>query len=762
MKRYFLVSILLLAGVLTSLSMAQTLSGKVTDSRERPIDGATVVLQRIDSTFVDAAVTDTAGFFSLNQVPEHYRLIFQHILYDTVEKEGTGSDAGVTVLKEKDYALGEVVVKADRPLVKVEGSRLTYDMPQLTANKLVTNAYEAIKELPGVMEQNDVLTLAGTSSLSIILNGKPSSMTYEQLTTLLKAMPASRVERAEVMYSAPPQYHVRGAAINLVLKGYKEGEGGLQGEVNGSYVQLDEAGGNGGVTLAYTSPKFDVDFMYNLNDRYSRQSMEFDALHTVAGETHEIHLSDNGEGRDISHLFRLGGAYKFSEGNQLDLNYTTNFTPNGTNDLRAWGNISNSRNYHESDEQMHNAALSYTSDFGLKAGADYTFYKNKDTQDFSDTGTDGQESAFVSNSEQRIDRWKVYADHSLMLPKDWTLNYGISFTYVNDRNTQRYNLPEMSSDNTDSRINEYTYNAYVGFDKSFNPRWSLSASAAVEYYKMEEYEKWAVYPTMQLSYVPSPSHILQLSFSSDKTYPDYWTLSGTVGYLNGYQQSVGNAYLKPYTDYSAALTYILKSKYIFQVSYDYQPDYFTQMVYLDSERLRSVYNYQNWDYNNLLILTAVIPFKVGGWWDSRLTLNALFGHAKASHYYDAPFDNRQWTGIGSWTNTFILSQKPNIKFEVTAFGQTKALQGSYRIQPIGSVNATLRYTFAGDKAMIQLKGTDIVNGYNHINMKVRNGAQHLDMGVANYQRGITLSFSYKFGGYTKKESKDVDTSRFGL
>ena len=79
----------------------------------------------------------------------------------------------------------------------------------------------------------------------------------------------------------------------------------MQGEVNGSYVQLDEAGGNGGVTLAYTSPKFDVDFMYNFNDRYSRQSMEFDALHTVAGETHEIHLSDNGEGRGISHLFRL-------------------------------------------------------------------------------------------------------------------------------------------------------------------------------------------------------------------------------------------------------------------------------------------------------------------------------------------------------------------------------------------------------------------------------------------------------------------------
>ena len=40
-----------------------------------------------------------------------------------------------------------------------------------------------------------------------------------------------------------------GAAINLVLKGYKPGEGGLQGEINGEYKQEKEAGGNGGVTL---------------------------------------------------------------------------------------------------------------------------------------------------------------------------------------------------------------------------------------------------------------------------------------------------------------------------------------------------------------------------------------------------------------------------------------------------------------------------------------------------------------------------------
>ena len=64
--------------------------------------------------------------------------------------------------------------------------------------------------------------------------------------------------------------------------------------------------------------------------------------------------------------------------------------------------------------------------------------------------------------------------------------------------------------------------------------------------------------------------------------------------------------------------------------------------------------------------------------------------------------------------------------------------------------------------MIQVKGNDLFNGYNHLNTKVRNDLQHLNMNVANYRRNLTVSFSYKFGGFKKKESKGIDTSRFGL
>ena len=185
-----------------------------------------------------------------------------------------------------------------------------------------------------------------------------------------------------------------------------------------------------------------------------------------------------------------------------------------------------------------------------------------------------------------------------------------------------------------------------------------------------------------------------------------------------------------------------------------------QTVYLDSNRLKAIYNWQNWDYAQDLSFTAILPFKAGSWWDSRLTLQATLKHDKASVYYDAPFNQKQWVGVGHWTHTFQLCRQPNLKMEVTAFGQTKSIQGSYDIQPVAFVDAALRYTFAKDKAMLQLKGRDLFNTMNP-KTKVRNGAQHLDMNTKSYMQSITLSFSYRFGGYKKKEVKEVDTSRFG-
>lgn len=54
--------------------------------------------------------------------------------------------------------------------------------------------------------------------------------------------------------------------------------------------------------------------------------------------------------------------------------------------------------------------------------------------------------------------------------------------------------------------------------------------------------------------------------------------------------------LKPSTDYSVNLNYILKNKYIFSLAYDYEPDLFQQLAYQSTERLTLIYKTLNWDY----------------------------------------------------------------------------------------------------------------------------------------------------------------------
>ena len=132
-------------------------------------------------------------------------------------------------------SLPEVMVKGERPVVKAEAGKLVYDLPRMIEEKPVENIYDALKELPGVTEMNESITLSG-QGVTIVLDGKITTMSNAQLMALLKSMPASRIKNAEVMYNAPARYQVRGAMINITLNHEKNEEGNVQGELFGQYT----------------------------------------------------------------------------------------------------------------------------------------------------------------------------------------------------------------------------------------------------------------------------------------------------------------------------------------------------------------------------------------------------------------------------------------------------------------------------------------------------------------------------------------------
>lgn len=61
-------------------------------------------------------------------------------------------------------SLPEIVVKAEKPLVKVKEGKITYDAQQLIQDKSATSIYDALLYLPGVTENDDRLSLAGSQS----------------------------------------------------------------------------------------------------------------------------------------------------------------------------------------------------------------------------------------------------------------------------------------------------------------------------------------------------------------------------------------------------------------------------------------------------------------------------------------------------------------------------------------------------------------------------------------------------------------------
>ena len=785
MKRTIYYMILCLLMSLGEI-MAQGISGKVMDGKEQPIDGVAVILQTLDSVYVDAVVTDTLGDFRLNHpLDQSYRLIFQHILYNTIGKKITTANVGTVVLEEKDYQLAEITVKGERSQVKLEGGKLTYDVPQLMKDKTATNAFEIIKDLPGLIERNDNLELVGASRLNIILNGQLTTMSADQLIQLLKTMPASRVEKVEVMYNAPAKYNVKGALLNVVLSKNESETHSWQGETGVDYTQYRHAGGDAHVNLLYTNKGFSLDFLLNGNKRRDVMGEDMLARHTLNSGMTEISQHN----RALVHVnrgtVRLGMDYTFANEDKLSLAYYLKGDKvlSDRDAFTSYLDLSKPENKSESTSlvrddghsAIHNIRLQYDGHAGISAGADFTRYHSPSVLDYQDTN--GSRTDMINNTRQDVSRWSVFLNKTHSFASGWGLNYGVHGGYASSKNYSEYLYEqgagyemdeEALEDNTQK---EYIADIFAEVSKSFGERFSATVGLKGEYFKsdyassrenMNLWNEGALFPTVSLSYTFSPRHILQFDISSDKTYPGYWQVSPQVTPLNSYSEVAGNPLLKPYRTYEGQMVYIFRQKYMLVAFCEYTPDYFAQLPYQSDTELKTVFRFENMDYSLETGLAVIIPFNVGRFWNSRITLRGWRMQEKNDNFHGISYNREAYLGLAHMSNTFNLCDKPNLKMTIDGQYVTPgAIQGIYDLGSMYEISAGLKWTFLNDRASLTLKGDDIFASSIPRTIKINQGNQWSRMRKLNDERCLKLSFVWKFGGYKEKEHDSIDTSRFG-
>lgn len=196
------------------------------------------------------------------------------------------------------------------------------------------------------------------------------------------------------------------------------------------------------------------------------------------------------------------------------------------------------------------------------------------------------------------------------------------------------------------------------------------------------------YPRFSLSYVPGGEHVFQLTFATDKTYPSFWQMQSSVGYIDGYSEVRQEEGLRPFTDYALNATYVYNRNYIVNLFYTFQDDRFMQLPYQSPERLTLIYQTRNLNYQSYAGVVCVVPVPVAKWLESRLEIGGLYQHVRCDDFFDLSFDRKKWVGFGNLSNSFLVGK--DLLFELAARVQSPAIQGNLDLGSIMSVTAGMR------------------------------------------------------------------------
>ena len=658
--------------------------------------------------------------------------------------------------------LPEVMIKGSRPIVKAERGMLSYNMPLLLKQLPADNAYEALTRIPGVSDATGSISFSG-NEVTLIINGQATTLTQEQLTERLKAMPAAQLAKAEVMLSAPARYHVRGMAINIVTKDYA-GTNQLSGQIIGGMRQNKYANEFGNLYLSLQRGKFGLDAQYKYVNGNSYGESSRIANHPL-GNNRVYYNDETGQKSfGITHNYRLGMNYAFSKNHRLDVAYTGHWDKRCSNSNTTGSSISGMR--HDSHEYLHNVDVNYSLPFGLTLSGSYTYYRTPQQQALDGTITtenkNETERNLTSGSEQTINKWMFTADQTHSLTQGWGLSYGVKGQFTSNKSYQTTIDKDGSvlPDGTSSvDLNERIWNIYAGVSKQINKAISLEASVAAEQYHSPVWDKWRVYPTLNALWNVNDNHLLNLSFSSNSEFPSYWSTMSNVFYSSTYTEIHGNPDLKPFSYYNVNLMWQIKRRYTLMAFASLKPDYSVQLPYQTTDRMAVIMKETNFDYSNSFGLQASAIFSAGKWLNGNVFAVGTYKHDKSSHFFDLPFNRKKLSVRLGGTASVKLCSTQDLRLILNPFIQSKAIQGVYDISPIFRMNAKLQWTSHDGKWGLRLNGNNIFN--NKYDTRSVQGNQDYRMKINYNWASVTFAVIYKFGGYKEKSIKKVDTSRMG-
>lgn len=237
-NQYILICLLLCHFGVSAQNSSVNVSGLIKDRvSNEALPFVNVILKKsADSSFVSGTISNDNGLFTISDAkPGDYLLEVTYIGYRKYSSPlfiGSNSefiDLGAILLEEDVRQLNVVVVTAQQDAVTGSMDKKTYAVDD-NVSQSGGSVLQAMNNLPGVTTQDGQVQLRGNNQVVVLIDGKQTAITGFGNQNGLDNIPASAIEKIEIINNPSAKYDANGNAgiINIVLK--KEEQKGFYGK----------------------------------------------------------------------------------------------------------------------------------------------------------------------------------------------------------------------------------------------------------------------------------------------------------------------------------------------------------------------------------------------------------------------------------------------------------------------------------------------------------------------------------------------------
>lgn len=775
-----------------------SLSGEIIDAEsKKKIPFVNVILRNAqDSSFVGGTISNDLGVFQFNQIkPDNYLISISFIGYNRIENSfyvGRSSEflnLGTFELTESVQSLGEVSIIAKQSTINGKMDKKTYDVED-NISQSGGSVLQAMENLPGITVQDNKVQLRGSDKIIILIDGKQSALTGYGSQSGLDNLPASSIERIEVINNPSSKYDANGNAgiINVILK--KESKDGLNGKAGisagtGALWVKQENLPNVRAQYQFT-PKLNPSISLNYRKNKVNAFFQFDNLYTETLNKNEFVIRTYNDGTVINQqtvrnrntnflTSKAGLDWYINENNQITISGMFGSEKIIDNGDQAFFNLDNTqrlRLWQFLEDELKttiSGSINFQHKFKrpgriLNTGFNYTFHREDERYFFTNTLPNyiGEES-FKLLSDEHVGDFNLDYIQPLKYGK---LETGVKIR-VRTIPTNMQFFPSINSPLDTNAGGQATYSelipAVYGSYSFDSEKWEGEAGLRVEYvnlnyqvnpshntYKSDGYDYFQPFPNLRLGYKINDLNKLVAFYNRRVDRPNEVDIRIFPKYDDAEIIKVGNPSLAPQFTNSIELSlkHIIKKGFWYTSAYSKFGNGTITRISTTVDTTNLIYAiFQNAGKSNSTGIESVLSQDVSNFFTYNLGINFYYNQIDAftiTNLYPVPHDfstDKQTAFSGN------LKLNTSFHFKKDFDAQLTAIYLAPDIIPQGNIDARFSLNLGFKKSIQKGKGEVFFNASDILNtmvIKKRIDGNNFSYLSSNYDETQVFRIGYSF------------------